>query len=228
MQIYGIFLISGLAVGSLYALGGIGLVILHRATGFLNFSYGAIAAASAMLCWQFLEWELPGPLSWIMALVTGVVLSVIFGRHIAPGLAWRDPVVKAVATLGYALILLGIISFIWDDAARKLVLPTDKLGFRLLDVRITVTRLIVLASSVAVVIGTILYLEKTRMGLHMRALANNRQHSALLGIPILRVETIAWSLSGALAGFTGLMYGDLVRLDPTIIMRNPARGGHGP
>jgi branched-chain amino acid transport system permease protein len=217
MQIYGIFLISGLAVGSLYALGGIGLVILHRATGYLNFAYGAIAAASAMLCWQFLDWEMPGPVSWGLTIMAGVLLSVIFGRYFAPGLAWRDPVVKAVATLGYALILLGIVSFIWDDAARKLVLPTDKVGFRVLGIRITMTRLIVLGSGVAVVIGTILYLEKTRMGLHMRALANNRSHSALIGIPILRVETIAWSLSGALAGFTGIMYGDLVRLDPTLI-----------
>ena len=217
MKIYLIFLIFGLAIGSLYALGGVGLVVLRRATGVLNFAYGAIAAASAMLCWQILDWGLPGPLAWVAAIVVGVALSLCYGLLVAPSLSWRDPAVKAVATLGFALIILGLVSFIWDDAARKLVLPTDKVGVRVVDVKITVTRLIAFAASLAIVIGLSLYLERTRTGLHMRALANNRDHSALIGIPIRRVEGTAWAISGGLAGFTGLMYGDLVRLDPTVI-----------
>ncbi len=217
LKIYGLFLVSGLAVGSLYALGGIGLVILHRSTGVLNFAYGAIAAASAMFCWQLVTWEFPGPVAWCLTIVAGVFLSVLYGRLIAPGLAWREPAVKAVATIGYTLILLGLIGFIWDDSPRKLELPTDKIGVWILGVRVTVTRLIALASSIVVVIGMIRFLERTRIGLNMRALADNRDHAALLGIPVVKVETMAWTISGALAGFTGLLFGDLVRLDPTVI-----------
>lgn len=217
MNIYGIFAVSGLAVGSLYALGGIGLVVLRRATGFLNFAYGAIAAAAAMTAWQMLEWGFWGPIAWLSSILTGVVLSAGYGRVIAPGLAWRDPAVKAVATLGYALIILGLISILWDDAARKLVLPTDSVGLTLFNVRITVTRLIAFLSCIAIVVATVLYLDRTRTGLHMRALADRRDHAALIGIPISRVETTAWSISGGIAGFTGLLFGDLVRLDPTVI-----------
>lgn len=217
MKIYSLFLISGLAVGSLYALGGIGLVVLRRATGFLNFSHGAIAAASAMFCWQVVAWGLPGPVAWISAILTGILLSLSFGWFIAPGLAWREPVVKAVATLGFALIILGTVSFIWDDAARKLVLPSDRIGIRVFGVRITMTRMIAFVASLAIVAGMIVYLDKTRTGLHMRALADNRDIAALLGIPIFRIETVGWAISGGLAGFTGLMFGDLVRLDPTVI-----------
>ena len=57
-MVYGLFLVSGLAVGSLYALGGIGLVILRNSTGVLNFAYGAIAAFSAMSAWQVADWGL--------------------------------------------------------------------------------------------------------------------------------------------------------------------------
>ncbi len=217
MTIYGLFLVSGLAVGSLYALGGIGLVVLHRTTGVLNFAYGAIAAAAAMLTWQMLEWGLWPPIAWLSAIVTGMVLSAGYGRVIAPGLAWRDPAVKAVATLGYALIVLGLVSFLWQDAARKLVLPTDSISLTLSDVRITVTRLIAFGSSIAIVAATVLFLDRTRTGLHLRAIADGRNHAALIGIPITRVETMAWSVSGTIAGFTGLMFGDLVRLDPTVI-----------
>lgn len=217
LKVYGLFLVSGLAVGSLYALAGIGLVILRRSTGFLNFAYGALAAAAAMVAWQVADWGAWGPIAWLSALATGVVLSVAYGRIIAPSLAWREPAVKAVATLGYMLILLGVMGLLWDDELRKLSLPTDKMAATLLGVRVTVTRMIALGLSVAAVIAMILYLDRSRMGLNMRALADNRDHSALLGIPIVRVETIAWGISGALAGVTGLLFGSLVRLEPTVI-----------
>ena len=69
----------------------------------------------------------------------------------------------------------------------------------------------------ALVIGIYLYLKFTSVGLHMRSLANDRDLAALIGVPILRVETIAWGISGVIAGFTGLMFGDLIRLEPTVI-----------
>ncbi|MDO6727964.1 branched-chain amino acid ABC transporter permease [Cognatishimia sp. 1_MG-2023] len=217
LKVYGLFLVSGLAVGSLYALAGIGLVILRRSTGFLNFAYGALAAAAAMVAWQVADWGAWGPIAWLSALLTGVILSVAYGRIIAPSLAWREPAVKAVATLGYMLILLGVMGLLWDDELRKLSLPTDKMATTLLGVRVTVTRMIALGLSVAAVIAMILYLDRSRMGLNMRALADDRDHAALLGIPIVRVETIAWCISGALAGVTGLLFGSLVRLEPTVI-----------
>lgn len=217
LKVYGLFLVSGLAVGSLYALAGIGLVILRRSTGFLNFAYGALAAAAAMVAWQVADWGAWGPIAWLSALLTGVILSVAYGRIIAPSLAWREPAVKAVATLGYMLILLGVMGLLWDDELRKLSLPTDKMATTLLGVRVTVTRMIALGLSVAAVIAMILYLDRSRMGLNMRALADDRDHAALLGIPIVRVETIAWGISGALAVVTGLLFGSLVRLEPTVI-----------
>lgn len=216
-MVYGLFLVSGLAVGSLYALGGIGLVILRNSTGVLNFAYGAIAAASAMFAWQITDWGLPDVLSWLSAVAMGVALSVAYGRLIAPHLAWREPAVKAVATLGYMLILLGLIGFFWEDALREIDLPSDTVAVTLLGVRVTLTRIIVFAVSVAVVIGMVAYLRRSNTGLHMRALADNRDHAALLGIPIIRTETLAWGISGALAGFTGLIFGSLVRLEPTVI-----------
>jgi branched-chain amino acid transport system permease protein len=216
-MVYGLFLVSGLAVGSLYALGGIGLVILRNSTGVLNFAYGAIAAASAMCAWQVAEWGLHGVLSWFSAIAVGIGLSVAYGRLIAPASAWREPAVKAIATLGYMLILLGLVGFIWEDALRKISLPSDKIAITVLGVRVTVTRIIAFTVSIGAVIGMVQYLHRSHTGLNMRALADNRDHAALLGIPIVKTEALAWGISGALAGFTGLIFGSLVRLEPTVI-----------
>lgn len=216
-KIIGLFFVSGLAVGSLYALGGIGMVVLYRATGVLNFANGAIGAAGVMVAWQLGQWGVWAPATWVAGILVALVLSLGYGRLIAPRLAWREPVVKAVATLGFALVILGIVSFLWIDDPRRFSLPTDKIGVYILGLRVTVTRLIAFSASIGIVVGIYLYLGRTQVGLQMRALANDRDLSALIGIPILKVETIAWGISGVIAGFTGLMFGDLIRLEPTVI-----------
>jgi branched-chain amino acid transport system permease protein len=215
--VIGLFLVSGLAVGSLYALGGIGIVLLFRATGVLNLAAGAIGAAAAFLTWQLVDWGLFPPLAWLAGLATGVVLALAYGRLIAPGLAWREPVIKGVASLGYALILLGLVSFLWNDDPRKLSFPTDAVSVSILGLKVTVTRLIVVVAAIGIVVAITLALNRTRIGLQMRALANNRRIASLVGVPILRVETVAWGVSGLIFGFTGLMFGSLVRLEPAVI-----------
>jgi branched-chain amino acid transport system permease protein len=215
--VVGLFLVSGLAVGSLYALGGIGIVLLYQATGVLNLAAGAIGAAAAFLTWQLADWGLFPPLAWLSGLATGVALALAYGRLIAPGLSWREPVIKGVASLGYALILLGLVSFLWSDDPRKLSFPTDAASVAILGLKVTVTRLIVVAAAIGIVIAITLALNRTRIGLQMRALANNRRIASLVGVPILRVETVAWGVSGLIFGFTGLMFGSLVRLEPAVI-----------
>jgi branched-chain amino acid transport system permease protein len=216
-KVTGMFLASGLAIGSLYALGGIGIVVLYRASGVLNFSFGAVGAAGAMAAWQLAAWGLPAPLTWAGGIVVALVLTLTYGRLLAPRLAWRDTTVKAVATLGWALIILGLVAFIWADDPRSLELPTDQVGITLFGLRVTATRLLALAGAIAAAVGIWAYLTRTATGLQMRAVANVRDLSALVGIPILRVETIAWTIAGLLAGFTGLMFANLIRLEPVVL-----------
>ncbi|TCU19973.1 branched-chain amino acid ABC transporter permease [Rhizobium sullae] len=217
MNALGLFLVSGLAVGALYALGGVGLVLLNRATGVLNFAYGAMGAAGAMTAWQLLQWNWPEPIAWLACIGVALVLSLAFGRLIAPGLAHREPVVKAVATLGFALALLGVMNLIWTVTPRNLSLTPDSLSLSIVGLRVTATRLIALAAGIGVTLGMGLFLARTRMGLMMRSLADNREIAAILGTPVKRVETFAWGISGVLAGFTGLLFATLVRLDPAVL-----------
>lgn len=216
-QVVGMFVTSGLAVGSLYALGGIGLVVLYRATGVLNLAAGAIGMAGVMVAWQVGQWGLLAPLGWAAGLGVSILLAVGYGRAIAPRMAWREPVVKAVASLGFALVLLGLAGFLWPDDPRKFELPTDKAAVMILGLRVTVTRLVVVVFAILSVGAITALLQRTRAGLQMRALANDRRIAALIGVPVVRVETQAWALSGLMFGMTGLMFGNLVRLEPAVI-----------
>ena len=83
--------------------------------------------------------------------------------------------------------------------------------------RSALTRAIGFAVTVLATLSIAIVLGKTRIGLLMRALANNRGLASILGVPVLRVETFAWAASGLLAGFSGIMLGNLVRLDPSVL-----------
>jgi branched-chain amino acid transport system permease protein len=156
-------------------------------------------------------------LVWAASIGLGCLISLGYGGLIAPRLAHREPMVKAVATLGLAIILLGIMNLLWIITPRRLALVTDHASVDVLGMRITGTRILALTAGIMATAGMVVFLARTRMGLMMRALADSRQVAAVLGTPIRRVEATAWGISGLLAGFTGLLFGDLVRLDPTVL-----------
>ena len=216
-MLVGTFFVAGLALGAIYALSGVGLVLLYRSTGVLNLAYGAIGAAGAMVCWQLVQWGHTIAVGVAAAIVISTALSVAYGRLIAPHLAYRDPVVKAVATLGLALIILGVLNWAWPVNPRRLSLPTDTQGILILGVRVTLTRAIGFLVTVLATVAIMVVLSKSKIGLLMRALANNRGLAAVLGVPVLRVETVAWLASGLLAGFSGIMLANLVRLDAVVL-----------
>ncbi|MDK4717545.1 branched-chain amino acid ABC transporter permease [Rhizobium sp. CNPSo 4039] len=211
------FVISGLGIGAVYALSGVGLVVLFRATGVLNFAFGAFGAIGAHCAWQLLEWKMPLALAILAAVTVSTTISFLYGRVFAPLLSHRDIVVRAVGTLAPALILIAIMGVIWGELPRRLQFPTDQMFVSLFAVRLTFTRIIAIILAVVMVIAITLLLIRTRLGLDMRALANDRDLSAILGVRILYTETAAWIMTGIFAGLAGLLLADLVRLQGTFL-----------
>lgn len=211
------FLVAGLGVGAVYALSGVGLVVLYRSSGVLNFGFGALGAVGAHVAWSALEHEWPLALAALAAVATSVAISLAYGRLLAPLLAEREPAVRSIGTLGLALVVLGFTEWFWGEQPRRLVLPTDAGAIEFAEVRLTYTRVLGLAAAVSMMAAVGLLLARTRIGLAMRALADQRGLSAILGIRVLQVDTTAWLISGAFAGVCGLLLGNIVRLQATVL-----------
>ena len=211
------FIISGLGIGAVYALSGVGLVVLFRATGVLNFAFGAFGAIGAHCAWQLIEWKMPLAVAILAAVAVSTAISFLYGRVFAPMLSHRDIVVRAVGTLAPALVLIAIMGVIWGELPRRLQFPTDQMFVSLFDVRLTLTRIIAIILAIAMVVAITLLLNRTRLGLDMRALANDRDLSAVLGVRILYTETAAWVITGIFSGLAGLLLADLVRLQGTFL-----------
>ena len=127
----------------------------------------------------------------------------------------RDPLVKATATIGLLLILLGVMQWVWPPSTtRTYILPTRLWDYDVADVRVNWTQILGVIFPIVVTAATAVYLRVTKVGTAMRALANDREATAMLGVPVRRVEAAAWLGSGVVCGISGVLLGDLVGLDP--------------
>jgi branched-chain amino acid transport system permease protein len=213
------FLVTGLSLGGVYALSGVGMVVLYRATGVLNLAFGAVGAMGALIAWQLINHSGFGfwP-AFLVSVLFGGVVTLLYGMVFGPALAGRDPLVKATATLGLTLILLGAMDLLWPSsggASRSLTIPTDNSRFQVGQISVTYTNVISLALGLVVAALTGAFLRFTKLGTAMRAMANDREITATLGVPVRRVTAAAWFGCGCLSGIAGVLLADLVALDAT-------------
>jgi branched-chain amino acid transport system permease protein len=207
------FVPLGLAVGAVYGVSGVGIVVLYRTTGVLNFAYGAVGALSVFIAFELLNNDattwVPNWLAYLACIATGGVVTLAYGLVFGPAFAARDPLVKSAATLGLTLILLAIMSWTWPaNEVRAVTLPSDtwsNFGYQIGDVRISWTKIIALLFALGVTAGTTAFLRFTKLGTAYRAIANDREITATLGVPVRRVEMSAWLVSGLVCGASGLL-----------------------
>ncbi|WP_322748336.1 MULTISPECIES: branched-chain amino acid ABC transporter permease [unclassified Frankia] len=207
------FLVAGLALGSMYALSGTGLVLLYRASGTLNLAQGAFGAIAVLVSWELNEvYNVAQGPALVAGFLLAPALSVLWGWLVGPRLSSREPVVRATATLGPALALLGLANYHWNDKARTLRLPTDLAGFDAAGVRISLTQVLALVLTLGTTAVATVLLRVTRTGTAMRALADDRELSSMLGVRVRRVEVLAWAVSGVLAGASAILLAGLTVL----------------
>src|SRR5450631_2350937 len=146
------FIPIGVALGGVYALSGVGMVVLYRATGVLNLAFGAIGAMGALIAWSMINsWGVPGGVAYVACVLFGGVVTLAYGMTFGRVLAARDPLVKAAATLGLALLMLGLMDRLWPaQITRSLSLPTDTTSFAVGAALVDVTQVIALGFGIAI------------------------------------------------------------------------------
>ena len=208
------FIVIGLAFGGVYALSGVGLVVLYRATGVLNLAFGAIGAAGALIAYYLINHtSCPEWLAFTVCVLFGGVLNLAYGVIFGPAFARRDPLVKMMGTLALAVILLGLMGWrapAGGAFARFLPLPSSEHHYFIAGTSVNLTQIISVALALMITIAVTVFLRFTRLGTAMRALANDREITATLGVPVRRVEAAAWFGSGLACGAAGLLLPDLL------------------
>lgn len=98
------YITTGLGLGAIYGMAAAGLVIRFRASGTVNFAMGALLAH---VTWQLAQRDVPGVLAWAAGIAAVTLAPVLYGPLVSARLIERDQMVRSIATLGFALFLLG-------------------------------------------------------------------------------------------------------------------------
>ncbi len=200
-------LIAGLLTGVMYSLVALGLVLIFKASGILNMAQGAMALFAALTFVCLVEMEINFWLSLVLVLAIMVLLAFVVERVVLRPLVNMPLITLFMVTIGLAFFLEGFAQFLWGTLAHDLDLGIPDDAFFLGDVMIS--QFDVAAGVLAGILVTVLaiFFNKTRVGLALRAVADDHQGAMSVGIPLRHVWVAVWIVAGIVAIVSGLMWG---------------------
>lgn len=206
------FLTTGIVTGCFLILATIGFSLTRRVEGFLNIAHSELLGVGA-----FTTWWLNAEKGWhiIPAAITAIVLTAVVGLFLARALydpiRDRGPSVLLITSTGVALVIGGVIEALIGTGIRTLDIGLAT-SYKPFGIRITNYQLIVVALAASVSVSLALFLNRTRMGLAIRAMSVNPQLAASRGIDVKTTSRATWLLSAGLAGLAGVMLAVLATL----------------
>ena len=209
--------VIGLAFGAIYAIASSGLVVTYATSGIFNFAHGAVGMFAAYLYWQFRwEWNWPAPV--VIVLVIGVIcpiFGILLERIVIRGLRNTMEITKIVVPIALLLLLTGGAAWIWggtEPETMKRFFGNARIQIGSDESGIFISWHHIIVMIVAMVMAGLLYvvLQKTRMGVTMRAVVDNPELTQLTGGRPNRASAVSWAIGSALAGTAGVLISSLL------------------
>jgi branched-chain amino acid transport system permease protein len=213
-------LISGLAIGSIYALVALGFVLIYNAVGVVNFAQGEFVMFPAYIAATFLlpavtvfgvvvHWQLPVVLVYLLVIALMVVFGVVFNRIAYHPLRDRGWLPVVISTIGVSIFLRNAAQLTWGSQPLVLrsLFPADTVLVGPLHIR--PQDLVIIAVTALLIAFQYFLFERTTLGKQMRATAQDRTTARLIGIRVSRIVTITFVYSALLGAISGLLVAPL-------------------
>src|SRR5579872_1404097 len=225
MTAFAAYTIIGLSLGGIFSLAALGIVLIYRTTGVVNFAHGAMGMFSTFVAWQVFYgiWHpfWPAWLATAVAVVAGLVFAAALGLFLdAAVFRWvrsREPVVKAVITIGVLLALQSMASLIWKNNQYHLpiYIAPQTWTFMLAGVPVGANSLLIIGVSIGLAFGLAAFLRHTAFGRSMRAVSDSPSSASLWGVPVGRVGAVSWMLGSLIAALAGILITPFINFDTT-------------
>jgi branched-chain amino acid transport system permease protein len=205
---------SGLALGSIYALLALSLVLINKSTDVVNFAQGEMAMFGTFICFALLtKAGMPLIAVLVLAAPIGALLGLATERIAIRPLQGAPQVNALIATIGLWMVFHHSAGWIWgyDPVRFPSLFPSDPLN--VLGARVAQNSLGIIGVSVLVMILLYLFFAYTRTGIAMRAASMNRRAAQLMGVEVQKVGLLAWALATAISVVSGLLIAPLTFLD---------------
>ena len=215
------YALTGLSAGSLYALVALGIVLIYRSTRVLNFAHGDIATLATFVAFSLLSHRAPFLLAVAGSLAVGAAVGALFYFSVLLRAQRQGANLlgMVILTLGLALILQGVVVALWGAEPVSLPFPiSDTATYRLGGVVVSQLALATIAAGVAGSALLYLLVQRTRLGLAMRATSENVMAAQTLGIPTRLVLGAAWAVASTLGVVAGIFLAPALLLDPFFML----------
>ncbi|WP_122575209.1 branched-chain amino acid ABC transporter permease [Pseudomonas viridiflava] len=207
MEFFFEVLIGGLLAGVMYSLVAIGFVLIYKASGVFNFAQGAMVLFAALTFVSLLERGLPYGWAFLATLASMVVLALLIERVVLRPLVNRPPIILFMATLGLSYMIEGLAQALWGAQVHGLDLgiPDEPLEIR--GMLLSQFDLFAAGTAAVLVIALSILFNRTRIGLSLRAVADDALAAQAVGIRLPRIWAVVWAVAGFVGLVAGLLWG---------------------
>ncbi|MCB5189772.1 branched-chain amino acid ABC transporter permease [Methylobacillus arboreus] len=200
-------LIGGLLAGLMYSLVAIGFVLIYKASGVFNFAQGAMVLFAALTFVSLLERGVPFWGAFAVTLLSMLMLAWAIERMVLRPLVNRPPITLFMATLGLSYIIEGLAQTLWGAQVHGLDLGISDEPFEVAGLLLSQFDLFAAGTAGLLVLALSLLFNKTRVGISLRAVADDQLAALSIGIKLQKVWMIVWAVAGFVGLVAGLLWG---------------------
>ncbi|WP_261576197.1 ABC transporter permease subunit [Frankia gtarii] len=208
------FAALGVGAGALYALAAVGLVLVHRGSGVVNFAQGAMGMVGAYVYFEGRGGDLPDALSVVLGLLAAAVLGALFHLLILRRMRGASGLARIVATLALLVVLQSVAVLRYGDLPKVIpsMLPIEPVS--VLGAQIGRDRLYILAIVVVLTAALWAVYRFTRFGVATSAVAENSRSAAALGVSPDLIGAANWAIGAALGALAAILLAPITGLGP--------------
>ncbi|OMQ15845.1 branched-chain amino acid ABC transporter permease [Modestobacter sp. VKM Ac-2676] len=209
--------VDGLSTGSVYAAIALAIVLVHQATGLINFAQGGMAVLAAYVAWWLTNQGVPLIVAILLSIVFSFVLGAVVERWLMRRFEGGEPDTAIVVTVGLLTLITGIAGWLWTYNNQQFpsLFPLDTVS--LLGVSVSIRSIGTTLVIVVVMILVQALFATTKLGLALRAVAINPQSAAFSGLPVGRLLMIGWGLAAAIGAVAGALVAPQLTLTPGML-----------
>ena len=198
-------LFTGIGNGVVYASVALALVLIFRTTGILNFAQGEMALFATYVTWKLTQHGLPVVLCILIAMVFAFVAGVIIERVFIRPVENASPLTVVIVTLGMFLAINSLAQLVFGTDSKQLPSPFPAKQWHVASTTITAQTIGLVAVLAGECLVLYLLLQRTKIGLALRAVADNTESSQLVGINSGLMLMLGWGMASALGAIAGAM-----------------------
>lgn len=213
----GQMIVSGIALGAIYGLVALGIVLVFKATGVLNFAHGEGVMLSTFVAFTLLKWKLPYALVVVLTLAFAAVFGMVMERLVIRRFVGKPLLVSGIATLGLFLLFGDVAVWIWGKDPFEFPGPFSQKPIMVAGIAISAADLGIVGTAAVLAGALFAFFRFTRLGIAMQACMEHPTAAQLMGIPTRRIYSLAWALSSMIGAVAGLLIAPVTFLHFTMM-----------